>query len=183
MLPQAPWRRFQFRLRTLLIVVTVLAVGLAIHHQGARRQQAAVQTVIDAGGLVAFDDSECLLNEDCNNSLWHNYRCSEYSVTFVSGARPYLRYPRNAIGSPAGPAWYPDPSGDQMIPLSDDVVKAIGTLPGIEYLDLASTNVDDDDLQHLSGLNNLSTLQLGNRVSQAGVDRLRLALPWAFIYF
>ena len=48
-------RWFRFGLRTLLIFLTVLCVWLGFQVNAARRQHAAVQAILQAGGTVAYD--------------------------------------------------------------------------------------------------------------------------------
>ncbi len=66
--------------------------------------------------------------------------------------------------------------------IDDAALVAIGKLKGLNFLHLGSTRISDAGLEHLSGLDELRQLIVTRTaVTQAGVDRLRAALPDAEI--
>jgi len=154
--PPKPKRRwYQFRLRTLLVVTLVLAVGLswiAVKLQQARRQRKAVQAICQLGGAVGYD------------------------FDIVGGTyRP--RYEE-----PAGTAWLSrvDLVSDVLaVSLSgpsvhnEDLVH-LESLPKLESLHLGGTQVTDAGLKHLKGLTNLKSLTLGGtHVTDGGLVNLK----------
>ncbi|MCL4180620.1 MAG: protein kinase [Verrucomicrobia bacterium] len=63
-------------------------------------------------------------------------------------------------------------------PITDDTLRHVGTLTGLEQLYLDGTAVSDAGLKHLAGLPRLRVLNLhGTQVTAEGVAALRLALP------
>jgi hypothetical protein len=56
--------------------------------------------------------------------------------------------------------------------------EGLENIPAIEVLDLTDTEIDDSSIPAISALTNLKEFSLhGTRVSDAGVEQLRRALP------
>jgi hypothetical protein len=190
----------RFRLSTLLIAVCALSVMLGIYRHRAEQQREAVRAVAAMGGSVVYRG---LLFDELPEYIWEdgtrdpNYPSwlldllgRDYVATVVSGYigndyRERVRHERSYEG-PLGPRMnpgYPDPTPAEMIDVRDGTIERLASLDGLLSLDLAETNVADDDLAQLSRLTNLRTLRLGNGVTNDGVTRLRRALPEAMIEY
>lgn len=146
--------RLQFRLRTLLIGLTIVAIALGVMVERASRQRRAVAAVMQAGGTVMYD--------------WH-----ESAPRTMSTA-----------GQPAGPAWLRKWISDEYFqrPVwisffgnarNDAWVQAVGDLPSIKYLLLGQRGASDDILARLPPLPNLEELHLeGTPVTNQGLKHI-----------
>jgi len=128
-----PKRRFRFSLRTLLVVVVLLSVGLgwfAFKMRQAERQRKAVEAIIEAGGWVTYD---CDLYED-------------------------LGYMQRPV-SPA-PAWLTRLVGDDFFldvgdvylsgtKCADEDMEYLKRLTNLNRLNISGTQVTDAGLKHL----------------------------------
>ena len=184
--PKPRRRWYQFRLRTLLVVVTLAGCGLGwlgIKVLEARQQQAAVAAIENLGGHVRYD----------------------YEFTTIGG--------RELVDEPPRPAWLRALLGDDFfrsvveVDLSEtrataadfERLKSFDKLKGfwayrtqlgnadlehlrgltqLETLDLRQTQVSDTGLECINPLTQLKSLSLaGTDVTDAGVAKLRTALP------
>ena len=150
--------RFQFGIRALLVltlVVAILCSWLATEMKQARKQQAAAQAVMDAGGNVEYD----------------------YLPSRIGQV--------GSISQPPTPVWLRALLGDDFfisvaavdfssVGVSDDELACIRGLNRLPKLVLTGTEVGDAGLQHLEGLTRLQALYLGRtNVSDAGLAHLK----------
>ena len=182
-------RWFQFSLRTLLIVIAIVAIPcawLGSKIERKRKEREAVAAIEALGGYV-----------------WYNYQAA------APGGPPWA-----SPAEPYGPAWLRSFLGDDFfsevtgVSLQDanvsdaDLVNLEGLshleslnlvdriritdaglidirgLAQLKMLDLQRTNVSDVGVANLKGLGRLKTLYLyGTKVTTAGVNELRRALP------
>lgn len=142
-----PHRRWlQFSLRTLLIVMTLLAMALGTAMLPAERQRRAVRTVRGLGGSVSYADP---LAEE---SLF-------VSQLRVRLGRDYFDVVKeiDLVGTPA----------------SDQDLAQLRRLTHVERLFLDDTQVTDAGLENLQGLKQTQMLSLNNtRISDTGVAYL-----------
>ena len=154
-------RRFQFGLRSLLVMVLVIAVAcswLTVKVQQTTKQREAVEAIEKAGGFAAYD-----------------YEVDDYGL-FAPPAEPPL------------PAWLLDLLGKDLFfevslvltepssspDFSDEDLMHLAELTTLEFLHLSGTQVTDSGLVHLKRLTNLQVLRLGEtQVTDAGLVHLK----------
>ena len=155
-------RRFQFSIRSLLVLVVAIALpcsSFVAEMKAARRQQAAVDAILQLGGIVEYD--------------WR-----------VDGLGGYIENAR-----PPGPPWLRNLLGADFLShvvylgfpsrqVTDDSLVHLEAFPQLQGLSLAHNPVTDAGLERLTGLSDLRLLFLDStRVSDAGVKKLQRALP------
>ncbi len=159
-MPPSPQRRwFQFSLRTLLVVMTLLCLGpggyVAYEQSKSREQIAAFKAVNQCGGYFASDQmmpvrssaKRLILGDDTSANLTH--------VLFVRS----------------------HPDGRTFI-FKDDCLQHLSELPRIHDVTLSDISVSDAGLVHLARLKGLKAVSLKNTmVTDAGVAELQRALP------
>jgi len=157
--PPRPKRRwYQFRLRTLLLLVVLVSVGMSwftVKLHRARRQRAAVQGILGSGGSVLYD------------------------YDYVDDGRVTLG------GQPPGPAWLRETLGvdffcdvKTVLLLSDAGAEHLEGLTSVEWVVLDGPGVTDAVLDRLKGASRLRHLILvDTSVTDEGVKELREALP------
>ena len=153
--PKRRW--FQFRLRTLMVFVTLCAVACSwftVRWQRARGQREAVEAIEKAGGSVLYD-----------------YQVdADWILTGVSEP-PVPGWLRNVLGE--------DFFSDVVIVgllsgVGNDRVVYLKRLTGLRSLSLKDSQVTDSGLEHLQGLTKLERLDLGRtQVTDAGLEQLR----------
>lgn len=173
-------RLLQFSLRSLLIFVLLVSIGmswLGVKLERARRQREAVRVVRAAGGYA-----------------WYDY---EWEDRFAEP--PVPGWLRGLVGDDffdvvAVTVWRGDFGDDEMIYLRRlTKLEMIGicyaqiTDAGLEYLEgltnltdliLTDTQITDAGLKHLEGLTSLHSLDVrSNQVTPEGVANLQEALP------
>ena len=169
MTTEPPKRRwFQFRLRTLLVVILVLSLPLswfAVRMERARRQREAVEAIEQMGGSVMYD-----WERDPN--------------------RPDVLYVDHPV-----PSWALDLLGEDFFSnvthvsasfsragdyreIHDTNLESFRGMNTLSHLDLSWTQMTDDGLNHLEHLTNLEFLDVTRtQVTPEGVEQLRKALP------
>ena len=158
-----PRRLLQFSLRSLLVFVLLVSIGLSwlgVKLERARRQREAVRAVEKAGGLVWYDyefDAKGDYVPQAQPS-WLLELCGRdffFDVLEVSALRGGLGY--NEASHYFG----------------DDEASHLKVLAKLTRLDLHSTEITDAGLEHLEGLSDLETLWLNNtQITDAGLEHL-----------
>jgi hypothetical protein len=165
-------RRFQFSVRSLLVLVVVVALPcswLAVEMKKARQQEAVLEPIrrATASHLVGYDWREPDIAYDC-----------EFDDAGVRSLPPNVPEPvwlRNLLGNDFFYNVRRIYAG--LSSLSDTDVMHLDVVPTLEYLE-TSRAITDAGLIHLRGLKNLKELDLnGSVVSDAGVAKLQQALP------
>ncbi len=174
--PKRRW--FQFSLRTLLLLVALLALWLGWHAVQVRRQREAVLTIEELGGHVLYDyewprgSSNTPPNEPswlarlvgvdqvhdvASVSLAHNKEVTDADLRQLSDLKD-LR--------DLNLGW---------TEVSDEGLAHLKRLRGLEHLYLEScSHVTDSGIAHLAGLTNLKELTVsGTRMSNAGMVHLK----------
>lgn len=175
------WLRIS--LRTLLVAMTLLALGLGYLTHRARQQEWAAKVVERIGGKVTFDyqiDPETGFLPEARppgpdwlvSRIGPHFTATVIGVDFLHDrggfaaegdlaalrALPHLR----SLSMGSNPT------------LSDDGLKYVTGLKQLAYLDLSDTGITDEGLQHLSGLEKLSFLSLVRcRMDGSGLRHLR----------
>lgn len=149
-------RWFQFSIRTLLGLVTLLCVALSMWVVPAERRRRAVAVIEKLGGGVSFvrtNESSSL--DFLRRWLPHAYVDEAEVVDF------------NFSG----------------IEVTDAGLANLQGLTSLQGLDLSNTQVSDAGLAHLQGLTSLRWLFLRKtEVTDAGVAKLRNVLPNCRVY-
>ena len=173
-------RRFRYSLRTLLLVFVAISVGLGwftARMKEAKRQRAAVSTIVSLSGLVVYDDQpedltaapttspvpgwlRNLLGEDFFHTAVHVVAFNDASMEAVRELPEIRRL--DFVGGPA----------------TDAGLVHVRRLSRLEKLNLSDTQITDAGLEHLQGLTQLRELCLrGTRVTKEGVSTLQQTLP------
>jgi hypothetical protein len=178
------WRRwFQFRLRTLLVIVAAVSAALGVVSSRANQQRRAVEQIKSAGGVVGYD-----------------FECDE-------------KFNRRADPTPPGPDWlrnligvdyFATPVYAEVHDGNDEALATLAELPNLRALELTDDlnitdaglarlkdlsqleilyvdgceKLTDASLQHLRKLKRLSALiALGTRITPEGIKELKQAIP------
>jgi hypothetical protein len=144
--------RPRFSLRTLLIIVAVVAVLISIPVRRATEQRHAVNEILRLGGSVTYDFESTAAKEP-SAPAWLRRTIGEDYFRSVDSV--------NLNG----------------MPLADDQWALLTLLPTLEGLNLAHANVSDSGLIHLRDLPSLQVLNLeATQISDDGLKYLE-ALP------
>ncbi len=147
--PKRRW--FQFSLATLFLVTTAVAIWMGVWTDRARKQQQAVEAILERGGSVAYS----------------------YETKPGPGkpTPPGPAWLRNFLGID-----YLDHVVLANLPedtFTDADLRLLQGLPGLEILFLRGANITDAGLVHLKGLHRLCHLELaGDRITDAGIAHL-----------
>ncbi len=186
-------RRFQFSIRSLLVLVVAVAVPcswFATEVRRAERQRHAVETILLADGSVSYDFAPhtSILAErreffrDAILDAIPDGGLNIVDWTFDALGVDYSRrvetvnlgmiYPVSGFSNGYGPV--PPPYGRG----SDELLSELRSLPDVQRLTVAGPRVTDAGLEHLAALTELAELKLyGTHVTDAGVAKLQQALP------
>lgn len=157
--------RLRFKLRTLLIALTLLALALGWHARGARQQRLAVETIFDHGGWAGYDFEE---RED---STWlyadGKSRVPEWLLDAV-GTDFFHSVVTVKLPVVVDPGITVPPFGEEL----RQIMEQVGSLNRLETLWLADNFANDQALGHVGRMTQIRTLQItdyGN-VSPRGLD-------------
>jgi len=186
-------RWLRFGLRTLLLVVLLVSVGLSwfvTKRNRAQKEEAAVKAIDGLGGYVLydfqFDDSGKFdRNRRRPGPKWLHERLGYYFFSHVVRVGT-----ESSEGVGISDAELKLLSGHLASltrlktlsltdsPISDAGLESLRGLTQIEELDLSGTRVTDNGLRCLRDLRRLKTLNLkSTQVSAQGVQQLRQSLP------
>jgi hypothetical protein len=202
--PKRKRRWFQFSLRSLMILMLLVGIGMAIWivpiKKRAERQQAAIKAIVNDGGLVTYDYQE---NQPANRSgfvkaeppgpgwlrklLGDDYFANVVTVRVRTDAGlKELSGPKHLKGliRPYNDRFTSVNSKGQRIShidatqITDIGVRQLQDLNELEYVDLSDTGITDAGLDYFKGKSHLQMLNLsGDQISDAGVNDLQKALP------
>ena len=151
--PKRKRRWFQFSLRTLLVLVAVVAVWLALLVNAATKQREAVAAIEALGGHVFYEHESNSPAELLGPEWLRELVGEEYFVTIIV-------------------------VGLNSTKVTDAGLEHLKGLTSLQRLYLDRTNVTDAGLEHLKGLTSLQMLYLsGSHVTDEGVKKLQKALP------
>ena len=175
------WRRLvQYRLRTLLILTTIVAVTFAWWSYSARRQRLVVEEIRRHTGRVWYSDEKGGSPSSYSHvSYWPKWLVDALGKDYFYSPRA-VHFKRLTIGTsvfsdghfelPNSPVINPD--------VQDDLLACLRYLPGLVAVDLSYTSITDTGLEHLKELTALKELDLaGTLVSDTAVERLQKRLP------
>jgi Leucine rich repeat len=163
-----PVRWFQFRLRSLLIVLTLLAVvpgGYVVHERGeAKRQKEAVAKLKELHYVEVYARSNWL------HSLLVPGAPGEVVGLAIMHPRAYDSEQLAPLAELHTLIWL-DLDG---IPLTDEALVHLSRLHNLKRLRLDETQITDAGLAHLSGLKRIDTLNLSyTKITDAGLIHLQ----------
>ena len=179
-------RRFQFSLRSLLLLVLVVAIPcswLSVEMKAARKQHAIVEAIQSLGGQVTYDHQDIDPFRSSFNIIppvppgpaWLRERLGVDLLANVAAAR--LAKGRLDIGD-AELEYIRELTQLQVLSLNGTKVSEAGLeklkgLTQLQFLDLSDTNVGDAGMEHLKALTQLSELHLdGTKISNVGMEYL-----------
>jgi hypothetical protein len=181
-------RRFQFSVRTLLVVVTIACAAfgwLGVKIRQAHHQRSVVRTIWAQGGNVHYDtefvDGEWRETNDIALTMSAEKFLQSILVYDLFKTATLIALSDSATDDDLGllqelPALNGVYLHDSRI--TDDGLKQLQPLTRIAYLKLSDTRVTDAGLSHLYGLKQLRVLRLeGTGVTDHGCEKLREALP------
>jgi hypothetical protein len=169
--PKLRW--FQYRLRSLFVLTTLVAVGcswLTVTMQNQRRQKAAAEAIEKAGGWIESEPTWLggLLRDA---SLVRVTRASFSESTTDPELAHHLQELRQLFDLSL-----------TKTKVTDAGLVHLQGLNRLIWLNLRGTKVTDAGLAHLQGQSQLQDLDLSStRVTNEGVDRLQEALPNCYI--
>ena len=184
-------RRFQFSLRSLMLLVVVVAIPcswFATAMKAAREQRAAVEAIEKLGGWVnydyEYDETDPFAPDPPMPGTAHQlpgpaWLCRRLGVDLLANV---VVATVSDSQFEIGEAWLDSIkclSHLQLLILSgakvnDAGLEQIKGLTELKYLELRNTKISDAGLQHLKGLIKLQSLHLGdNRVSGPGLEHLK----------
>ena len=202
--PKRRW--FQFSLRSLLVVMTLLCLGpggYVAYEQGkAREKRGAVQAIEKLGGYLFYDESipprsalaRLILGDETfgnvNGVDFNPLKTQNRQITDAD-LRHLRSFPRlNHLAlkncrqiTPVGLRELAGRTNLQYLyltdtPITDDALVHLAGLSNLKELSLPGTQITDAGLVHLTGLGSLEFLYLySTRVTPAGVEELHQAIP------
>jgi hypothetical protein len=183
-------RRFQFSLRSLMLLVVVVAIPcswFATAMKAARRQHAAVEAIEKLGGIVNYDyQTDWLV--PAPQPPAPAWLCERVGVDLLANVTSVGSFKQSEIGDAImkhlrgfTQLQELDLSGTKV---SDDGLEQLKGFTRLQYLCLKGTRVSDTGLEHLKGLAQLQNLDLSRtKVSDAGLEHLKglTQLQWLWL--
>lgn len=159
-IPSPKLRRYQYRLRTLLIVMLLASIGMswfAVKMQRATRQREAVEAIESLGGWVVYDCGRD--NSEPRGPAW---------------MRTLLG--RDLLGK-AEIVCLSD------LPVDDEALERLKGLHHLLFLELNNTGITDIGVEHIEALTTMQGLWLGNtQVTDAGLMQLQGLTQLQIVY-
>ena len=178
--PPARRRRFQYSLRTLLLLFLVIGIAtgwFTARMRTAKRQRAAALTIASLSGVVGYDDEPADFAPVPARGPVSRWLRSRLGDDFFRTAVSVVAFNN---GTMAAVAELPDIRRLDFVgsPATDAGLVHVRGLSRLERLNLADTQITDAGLEYLAGLPQLRAICLrGTNVTDAGVRRLQQALP------
>jgi hypothetical protein len=168
-------RWFQFRLRTLLILMTVGCVWIGREAQLAREQNEAVQQINALGGSVG-DDGFSFQGKPYQwpgrasvAALLGRYYVYNVVSVYFRPDRETLKRKKSPSPQSSGPRRHTDGPA-----VCNEGLAVLAHVPRLTHLELGCTDISDAGLRHLSALRKLRSLVLCETlVTDAGLEYLK----------
>ena len=170
------WRRlFQFRLRTLLILTTIIAVLLGWWSHKARQQREAV-AALNKAALICYD-FEKKWGEQSQVPFWPAWLVDALGVDYFANVEAIGVFDKQITDD-----WLSHLKGVPLLQrlvlnntqISDAGLEHLNGMTALQVLDLRNTQATDAGLKHLEGLTALQWLWLDNtQVTDAGLEHLK----------
>lgn len=166
-----PRRWFQFRLRTLLVLMLLVCIGmgwLGVKMQKVRKQRAAIEAIERLGGSVHWSSTD--VPEESAGQVWLRKLLGD----------DFFAYPEDVEINNDAAMEYPTELTHVTIlqvfgsDITDAGLNHLQCLPQLEELWFADTRVTGNGLRHLKGLAQLNTLVFsGTPVTDAGLEHIK----------
>lgn len=178
--PQRPW--YQFSLRAMLVLTTLICVGLGwlLHERSeVQSREVAIAVIVQSGGEVTFDESQPF------RSRWSRPILGDKTP----GEVVRIRFRGTKI-TDADLRMIADFEELQSLSfegtpqVTDDGLRHFSGLSKLQWLYLRGTGVTDTGLLHLAGLSELQQLSLGETsITDAGLVHLEglKKLSWLWL--
>ena len=157
-------RRFQFSIRSLLLLVIVVAVPcswLAVEMKKVRKETDVVEAIVGSGGDVLYEYQTVLYEDSVHKS-----------GSPVIGEPPSFSWLRNLLGQ----NWFHNVT--TVFIYSDNGLECLKELPQLEKAYAVGSQVTDRGLQKVETSGRLRKLYLSDsKVTAEGVAKLQQALP------
>ncbi len=172
--------RFQFSLRSLLVLVVAVAVPcnwMAVEMKEAQQQKEAVRAILEEGDRAIFDYEDMAATEPPGLAWLRNLLGEDFFATVVG-----VGFSRSPFVD-AGSEHLKGATQFQVLDfaftqVTDADLQHLKELTQLQMLNLECTRVTDTGLEHLKGLTQLRELWLfGTKVTDEGVKKLQQALP------
>ena len=185
--PLPPRRFFQYSLRSLLVIVTVVAVIMAIFVAPTRTQRIG-QDIQKMNGLYSLDETGPIWFRE----LFGRHVTDSFDRSRMQTIGPFDGLKCVTFGDFAGSLsphcglrdeWLDNLAGQTSLqglylngaPITDDAIFRLRDLPHLRHLELANVPIGDWGLVHISAFTNLVTLRLSNtRISGRTIFALRM---------
>lgn len=197
--PRLRW--FQFSLRTLLLFVLLVSIGMswvAVRMQKAKKQREAVEAIEKLGGAVSYDyqvdqagqftdktepAGPAWLREVLGQDFFANVVAAQ--VNTDSGMEKLKAFPHiqslQIVGAVTDAGMKHVKGLSQLrelllqgVPITDAGVAHVEDMSELRTLDLAATRITDHGLEHFKGLRQLQLLSIwGNQITDTGLGCLK----------
>jgi hypothetical protein len=148
-------RRFQFSLRTLLVVIAVCGLFIGNHMERVRKRDQSAQVIHAVGGTIQYDDQHVPTN------------------TFVpTGTKPHPEWQKKLLGTSVVMVTLRDTN------VTNEDLCCLENMPELICLNLDNTAITDESVETLVRLTNLKSLDARwTYLSDRAVLRIMKALP------
>jgi len=173
---RSPRRFLQFSLRSLLIFVLLVSIGmswLGVKLERARRQREAVDVIEELGGVVTYDYEGGVANVDPSVPKWAHELLGDDFFFDVVAVGVFRRdfgddeaiYLKRLTNLEVLTTFY--------IQITDAGLEHLEGLTSLRVLHLGGTQVTDAGLEHLEGLTSFVQLDLeGTQITDVGLEHL-----------
>ncbi|MCL4202222.1 MAG: hypothetical protein KJ000_06990 [Pirellulaceae bacterium] len=163
-----PSRWFRYRLRTLLGLTTLVAIGLGYYKayvEPFQIQQRAAEKLVTSGALVGYQPAA---------PAWLRYLLGDGRFLNVVMVKLEQRPIKEAALAPLADLPHLERLYLAATPVTDDWLRRLPPLPRLKRISLWRTQVTNDGMAHLAGLTELEVLDVKNtRVTEAGLEHFR----------
>jgi len=163
-----PSRWFRYRLRTLLGLTTLVAIGLGYYKayvEPFQIQQRAAEKLVGSGALVGYQPAA---------PAWLRYLLGDGRFLNVVMVKLEQRPIKEAALAPLADLPHLERLYLAATPVTDDWLRRLPPLPRLKRISLWRTQVTNDGMAHLDGLTELEVLDVKNtRVTEAGLEHFR----------
>ena len=180
MATQSKWRlTTRFSLRTLFTLSVLLSIVLAFYVKRvmvARKQRSACLNLISAGAHISYGVDE---TSWIQGSYWGTPPSETDNIQSILLGEDFFN---NVTRVTFSDSRIVDGKFERYIEpekfVVDDDLHHLSSLQNLKSLCLYQTSITDDGLKHLKSLSNLKYLILeGTKVTDAGVEKLQLEIP------
>jgi hypothetical protein len=163
-----PSRWFRYRLRTLLGLTTLVAIGLGYYKayvEPFQIQQRAAEKLVASGALVGYQPAA---------PAWLRYMLGDGRFLNVVMVKLEQRPIKEAALAPLADLPHVERLYLAATPVTDDWLRRLPSLPRLRRISLWRTRVTNEGLAHLAGRTELEVLDIKHtKVTEAGLEHFR----------